>query len=247
MYRSLSKKIIHIIIVVIIVFVILSIAGILALRYQVEGETNLPFKITKISIIETVEGTENENIEGKWNLNVNQNNDIYIYIEKSEEYKKTEVIENVEINNITINKYNDKGEVKLYKPVSDEKRMFKNIKDNEIENILYTGDLESNIKEQKISNQGGIVAFRYAINNISQYISDTNEEINHSQLLKLTNVKPEDLQTKMNFDIMIKLKSAKTYKATVELQIPTDTIIEEGTKGIEITDLDNIIFKRIEN
>ena len=65
--------------------------------------------------------------------------------------------------------------------------------------------------------------------------------------MKLTNIKPEDLQTKIFFDITIKLKSGKIYQTTIDLDIPSQDIIEEGTKGIEITDLNNIIFKRIEN
>lgn len=247
MYRSLSKKIFHIIIITIIIFVILCIAGIFVLRYQVEGESNMPFDIKKISLIESVEGIETEGKTEKWNFNVNQNNDIYVYIEKNDQYNKTEIIESVKIDNIKINKENNTGKVKIYKPVIDEKRMFINEVENEVNEIIYNGDLESNVKEQKISNQGGKVAFRYAINNVSQYISENDSEIDHSKLLKLTNIKPEDLQTKISFDITIKLKSGKIYQTTIELDIPSQDIIEEGTKGIEITDLNNIIFKRIEN
>lgn len=247
MFRSLNKKIFHVIMIVVIVFVILCVAGILVLRYQVEGETNMPFKITKISIVESVEGNAIEGATEKWNLNVNQNNDIYIYIEKNSSYGKTEIIEQVEINNININKQKEKGEVKLYKPVVDEKRMFINATENEITGITYKGELESNIKEQKISNQGGIIAFRYGINNLSQYVSDSDEQIDHSQLLKLTNITQEDLQTKLSFDIVIKLTSGKKYQATINLDVPTDEIIEKGTVGKEITELDGIIFKRIEN
>lgn len=247
MFRNLNKKIFHVVMIIVMIFTILFIAGILVLRYQVEGEANIPFKITKISIVESVEGTENEGAIEKWNLNVNQNNDIYIYIEKNSNYGKTEIIEEIEINNININKEKEKGELKLYKPVIDEKRMFINAKENEISNIIYTGELESNLKEQKISNQGGIVAFRYGINNISQYISDKDEQIDHSQLLKLTNITPEDLQTQLTFNVIIKLKSGKKYATTVDLNIPTSEIIEKGTVGTEITDLDNIKFKRIEN
>ena len=170
MFRNLNKKIFHIIMITAIVFVILCVTGILILRYQVEGESNMPFKITKISIVESVEGNAIQGATEKWNLNVNQNNDIYIYIEKNSNYGKTEIIEEVEINNIVINKQKEKGELKLYKPVVDEKRMFINSVENEITGITYKGELESNIKEQKISNQGGIIAFRYGINNISQYI-----------------------------------------------------------------------------
>ena len=247
MYRSLNKKIFHIIMIIVIIFVILCTAGILVLRYQVEGEGNMPFEITKIYIVESVEGNAVEGATEKWNLNVNQNNDIYIYIEKNSSYGKTEIIEEVEINNINIKKQNEKGEQKLYKPVDAEKRMFINTPENEITEITYKGDLEPNAKEQKISNQGGKVLFRYAINNVSQYVSESDEQIDHSQLLKLTNITQEDLQTKLSFDITIKLTSGKKYQATINLDVPTDEIIETGTVGKDITDLDGIIFKRIEN
>ena len=247
MYRNLSKKIFHVIIITIIIFVILCIAGIFVLRYQVEGESNMPFDIKKISLIESVEGIETEGTKEKWNFSVNQNNDVYVYIEKNDHYSKTEIIESVKIDNIKINKTSNIGETKIYKPVTDEKRMFINSLENEANEIIYNGDLESSIKEQKISNQGGKVAFRYAINNVSQYISENDVEIDHSKLLKFTNITPEDLQTKISFDITIKLKSGKIYQTTIDLDIPSQDIIEEGTKGIEITDLQNIIFKRIEN
>lgn len=247
MYRSLNKKIFHMIMIIIIITIILFIAGMFLLKYEVEGETNIPFDIKKIAIIETVEGEEIEASAEKWNLNVNQNNDIYIYIEKNNNYSKTEIIESVKINNIKISKLNQLGETKIYRPVTDEKRMFINSTENETNEIIYNGDLESNIKEQKISNQGGKVAFRYAINNISQYTSNENEEIDHSKLLQLTNIKPEDLKSKISFDVIIILKSGKIFQTTIELEMPSEDIIQEGTKGIEITDFSNIVFKRIEN
>ena len=247
MYRNVKQRIFHSIIITIIIIAILSVGGMLILRYQVEGESNMPFKISKISIIESVEGTESQGAEEKWNFNVDENNDIYIYIEKNSSYGKTEIIQSVDIKNININKSNEKGTVKLYKPVQDEKRMFTNREENEITEITYNGELESNIKEQKISNQGGIVAFRYSINNISQYISQDAEEIDHSQLLKLTNITQDDLRTTLTFDIIINLTSGKKYQAPISIDIPTDEIIEKGTVGIDKTDLNNIIFKRIEN
>ena len=248
MYRNINKKIFHIVMVIVIIFAILCVGGIFILRYQVEGEANMPFKITKISLVESVEGTEKDNASEKWNFNVNQNNDIYIYIEKNSGYGKTEIIDSVEIKNIDINKEKKLGETKLYKPVTEEKRMFTNSQENEITEITYNGELESNIKEEKISNQGGIVAFRYAINNLATYISNNEEQINHSQLLKLTNIKQEDLQTKITFDIIINLKSKKKYQAQVNIDVPQGDIIEKGTVGIDITDLKygdskNITFK----
>ncbi len=247
MYKNVKQRIFHSVIITIIIIAILCVGGMLILRYQVEGESNMPFKISKISIIESVEGTESQEAEQKWSFNVDENNDIYIYIEKNSTYGKTEIIESVEIKNISVNKTNEKGIVKFYKPVIDEKRMFINQEENEITDITYNGELESNIKEEKISNQGGIVAFRYAINNISQYSSQDAEEIDHSQLLKLTNITQEDLQTTLTFDIIINLSSGKKYQAPISIEIPTDEIIEKGTVGIDETDLNNIIFKRIEN
>ena len=76
MFRNLNKKIFHIIMIVIIVFVILCIAGILVLRYQVEGESNMPFEITKIGIVGEVGGTPLEGATEKWNYDINLNNDI---------------------------------------------------------------------------------------------------------------------------------------------------------------------------
>lgn len=247
MYRNLNKKIFHIVMIVVIICAILFVSGIFILKYQVEGESNMPFKLTKISLIESVEGIEKEGANEKWNFNVNQNNDIYIYIEKNSGYGKTEIIDSVEIKNININKEKALGELKLYKPVIDEKRMFINKQENEITEITYNGELESNIKEEKISNQGGIVAFRYAINNLATYISENDEQIDHSQLLKLTNISSEDLKTKLTFDIFINLKGGRKYQAPISIDVPQGDIVEKGTIGEDITDLKGIIFKRIEN
>lgn len=247
MYRNINKKIFHIVSLITIIFVILFIAGMFILRYQVEGESNMPFQITKISVIESVEGKEEENSSGEWNFSVNENNDIYIYIEKNSGYGKTELIDTIEIKDIEIDKFNELGEAKFYKPVTDEKRIFNSLKENEVTSLIYDGELESNLKELKISNQGGIIAFRYAINNLSKYSAQENQEIDHSKLLKLTDIKPEDLQTKISFDVIINLESGKKYQTRIDLDIPTQKVIEEGTEGIEITDLENIIFKRIEN
>ena len=68
----------HICMLIVIIIAILFTAGIIVLKYHVEGEGNLPFELSKISIISNVEGNDNEDPNSKWNLTVNQNNDIYI-------------------------------------------------------------------------------------------------------------------------------------------------------------------------
>ena len=95
MYRNINKKILRVVTMIVIIFIILFVVGMLLLRYQVEGESNMPFRISKISIIESVEGIENKDAKEKWNFNVNENNDIYIYIEKNADYGKTEIIDKI--------------------------------------------------------------------------------------------------------------------------------------------------------
>ena len=110
---------------------------------------------------------------------------------------------------------------------------------------MYLGDLESNIKQTKISNQGGLIAFRCANNNISQYTSTDATEVNYNKLLQLTNVKEEDLKLSISFDIEIKIVNKKTYQATVSLELPVENVITNGTSNVEITDLEDIVFKII--
>lgn len=225
---------------------ILFVVGLLSLKYNVEGEVNLPFYLSKISVISSVEGTNVEDPTNKWNLSVNQNNDIYLYIKKNEEYKETEIIKSVELNNFNIQQTPRIGEIKLLKPDSTvENVIFSNSFETEVDKIEYTGDIESSIKDLKVSNQGGLVVFRYAISNIGNYISNEDEEINHSELLKKLSVNNDDLKFKVTFDILINLNSDKTYKSNIELELPIDDVVNQGIQSKECTDLDNIVFKRM--
>ena len=246
MYKKSTQKIINRIIFIVIIFAILCGIGIYILKYEVQGETNIPFEITKIAIAQSVNGIENEGHQEKWNFNVSENNDIYIYLEKNSRYNKTEIIKDVTINNIKINKTDSIGETKIYKPVEDEKVMFKNTNENETEEIVYTGEMESNIKQQKISNQGGLIIFRYANDKIAEYTSN-DEEINHMDLLKKSGVSEDELKATITFDLTIKTESGKEYKSNLSFDMPVEGVVENGTAAKEITDLSNIIFKRTKN
>lgn len=243
--QIINTKQFHIIMVLFIILAILFVVGVISLKYNVEGEENLPFYISKISIISNVEGVDVEDEVNKWNLQVNQNNDIYLYIKKNDRYKDTEIIESVKLDNFDIKEKSKVGEIKLLKPDSNiESIIFKNVTENEVDSIEYTGDMESSIKEQKISNQGGLVVFRYAINNIGNYISNDDEEINHSNLLNKLNINNDDLKFKVSFDINITLNSGKTYKSNIELELPVNDVVNNGVQSTEYTDFDNIVFKR---
>lgn len=230
-----------------IILVILLITVFISFRYNVKGENNLPFYLSKISVISSVEGiNNNDNNENKWNIKVNQNNDIYLYIKKNDSYEETEIIENINLENFNIQQNSKIGEIKLLKPDSNsESVIFKNTTENEVQNIQYIGDMESSIKDLKISNQGGIVVFRYAINNVGDYISNEDVEINHNDLLKKLNINNDDLKIKVSFDIRINLISGKSYKAPVNLELPIDDVVNNGVQSKEFTELENIVFKRL--
>ena len=244
--QIINTKQFHIIMVLLIIFAILFVVGVISLKYNVEGEGNLPFYVSKISIISNVEGVDAEDSTNKWNLKVNQNNDIYLYIKKNDNYKDTEIIENVKLNNFIIEQNSKIGEIKLLKPDSNvESIIFKNIAENETDSIEYIGDMDSSIKEMKISNQGGLVVFRYAINNLGNYVSNDDEQINHSELLKKLNVNNDDLKFKVSFDIYITLNGGKVYKSNIDLELPVSDVVNQGTQSVECTDLENIVFKRM--
>ena len=240
------KKYFHIIVIIVIFAMILFALGIIVLRYSVEGETNMPFQLSKISIISSSEGIDKEATDTRWAFDVYQSNDVFLYVDKNNAYGKTEAIKSVEINQIQI-EGKKKENIKIYQPdEQDEKLVFKNKEENIVESIEYEGDLESNLKQQKISNQGGIVAFRCSNNNLADYKSN-DEEINHHELLKKAGVQQEDLAIKLTFDLIIKLEEKKEYKTTIQLEFPVDNIMEKGTTSREITDLKKFIFKRVNN
>ena len=245
--KDLTKtKSFHICMIMVIIVAILFIVGMLVLRYSVEGETNMPFELSKIAIISSQEGIDDGQTDTRWSFNVHQANDIYLYIDKNENYDKTEVIQSINVDNIQVEADNTEN-IKLYKPDAQEEKVIFKYKDEDIvENIEYTGDMESDLKNLKISNQGGIVAFRCSNNDVANYKSN-DEEINHNELLKKCNITNEDLQIKLSFHLTIKLESGKEYQAEIKLELPTGNVVENGNASTEITDLDNIIFKRIHN
>lgn len=244
-----NKKSFHIAILIILVVVILFILGMTVLKYHVEGETNMPFVLTKIAIISSSEGNEQtiENPEHKWNFVLNQNNDIYIYLDKNSNYDKEEIIQSVKIDHFNVIKSPLVGTVKWFKPdASTQKGRFQNNQENEIQTLTYTGDTKADTQNLTIANQGGIFAFRVANCQVGEYHAD-DEEIIHDQLLTKTGITNEQLQMTVEFDLFITLHSGKEFKTTITLDLPRQNLIEKGTTSEEIDQMDSFIFKRVKN
>ena len=243
----MNKKAFHISMLIVIVAIILFVLGIIVLQYNIEGETNMPFILNKIAIISSVEGTDKEAGSNRWAFDVSQNNDINLYIEKNKNYDKQEAIKSILIDNIEIQRNSEKGKINFYRPNTTESGVyFKNVEENLVQTIEYKGAMQTDLKKLEISNQGGLIMFRVANDNVAEYISNENE-INHNELLKKANITAEDLKSKLSMDITIKIESGKEYKANIVLDLPVEGVIENGTSSQEIIDTSNIIFKRIKN
>lgn len=245
MSQKLSKKIFHICMIIVILVAIAFTALILVLGYRENGEMNMPFNLSKMTIISTIDGKDIEDNEHRWNLDVTQNNDIYMYISKNDNYKKTETIKNITINNIQIENP-EIGEITIYKPSQNENAITKNVDENISNEIIFYGDKQTNVRDLKISNQGGIIAFRCANNKVGNFISNDEEFLDYKNLLNKLNIDESNLQARICFDIIIELNSGVKYRAeSVEAKFPIEGIKEKGTTSLELTDLDAIIFKRI--
>lgn len=243
----INKKSFHICMVIVIVAVILFGLGLIILKYNVEGETNMPFKLGKVRIVSSSEGVDKDPGENKWSFDINQNNDFYIYIERNNKYNKQEAIKSIVIDNINVQKNQEKGVINFYRPnIAEQGGIFSNTEENLIQSIEYTGAMETDQKSLKISNQGGLIIFRYANDKIAEYTSN-DEEINHTDLLKKSGVSEDELKATITFDLTIKTESGKEYKSNLSFDMPVEGVVENGTAAKEITDLSNIIFKRTKN
>lgn len=240
-----GKKIVHICVILGIIVLILIIAGIIMLRYQVEGETNLPFELTKMIVVSTAESNEIEAVaDTKWNFSVNQYNDIYLEIQKNDEYTKNTNIKNITLENFVIEKNSGAENIKLYransegKVVEDEAHLVGS-------SLTYKGEKETNLDELKISNQGSIILLRSVNQNVCEVRSNDEEIIHDGTLLAKGNANSEDLNYKLSFDVVIETSRDIKYKGTISIELPTGDVQTQGKTQLEKTDFSDVIFKRM--
>ena len=129
------------------------ISTLLIVKYNVEGEKNLPFEIEKISIKSSLDTKSNQS-ENIWDLSIIQNNDIYIYFKKNE--KLDSEVQKIRIENLKIKRNKEIGQTKLFIPTSNDiKTNFKNsTEDYSKKGIEYTVNNVDNMEKQEISQNG---------------------------------------------------------------------------------------------
>lgn len=237
-----NEKIIKKPLIIIVLVITIATIIIFSLRYNVEGEKNLPFIITNIKIISTAQADivdDNQN-----NLNIIQKNDFYFYLEKNQDYKKEDSISKVTFENFNIEKSMDKGVVNIYVP-SLNASSYSYTNEYKIENsISYNGGLNTILPSLEIGNQGGLIGFSVALEDLGSYTKTDDTVTYDGTILSKLNLTNEDIAMKITFDVIIQTSSNKQFKSTLTFSLPVGNIIEDGTSALEKNNFDDVVFKR---
>lgn len=214
-------------------------------KYQVEGEKSLPYSISKIFVISTVEGIPVDDGQNIWNISVKQANDLYFYIDKNEVTEET--IKQITIENFNVAKMPSKGEVAIYRPTGDLGKTYTHSEQNYLsESLTYTGASIDDLKTLEIGNKGGVISCRVSLDNLGTYISNDSTEITYDgKLLQNMGISVEEIKFGLSFDMIIQTNQNISYKGTITLELPAEHMIENGSGNFEITDFSNVVFKRI--
>ena len=245
-----------------VVAISIFIAIFIVVRYQVEGEKNMPFNLGKIIVISSAstspvskDETSAENVEVAtdgtnqesylWEENVIQTNDVYIYLDKNVNFEENEIIKNIRIENIQILKNVNLGKIQVYMPNSLDGELYKYTNDFLVNSTLtYKGASTDNKKALEVGNQGGCICLSFANMGVGVYKSNEDEVIEQGAfVLEKMGVTNEDLKFKVSFDLVIEV-SDKAYKGTVTLDFPAGDVVGKKESHVEVTDFSNVVFKR---
>ena len=215
--NKIIKEKLNKVLALLIIVIAFAVTLMIMLKYKTEGETNLPFLLTKIMIVSSADSeTKQENPDNyKWNMSINQYNDIYMEIKKNYEYKRDCYIKSVSIENLKISEPKIGKEI-AYMPNSTDGKQYV-YDDNFIikDKLTYNGASANNPKNLEIANQGGNVLFRIANRNTSEYVSNEDGEVAYNgTFLKKTNVNIDDIKVSVNFDVVIRTNKLQ-YRGNV--------------------------------
>lgn len=241
MKENLFKKCMFLVLLAVSLMIVISIM----IKYDVEGEKTLPFSISKILLVSTVDGKVVDDPNNIWNIGITQVNDIYIYIDKTIE--EDETIKEIKLENFVVNKAPQKGKLKVLRPTGELPNLYTYSEQDYLgSEIIYTGASIDDLKTLEIANDGGMLGFRFSIEDLGSYVSNEEEEVTYNgKLLSNLGINVEEIQFNVSFDVIIKTGDDISYKGTINLDMPVDTAIEEGSSHKEITDFSNVVFKRI--
>lgn len=246
MEKETKKRVLRKYIFISFLLIAIAISILLMIKYNVEGEKNMPFQINKIVIQSTLDAQSRES-ENLWDLGLTQNNDIYIYIEKNKNLQDNQKIKSIKINRMSITEKNEVGNISVYLPTNNKaNQIYSASTENYFnQNISYYANTSDNLERQEICQDGGMIAFRVSNENIGEYVSNEGVEIKYDKsLLEKAGIQEEKIKFTFEIDLIIELDNDEKYKGTISLDLPIDTFEKGGSVNKEITDLKHITFKR---
>lgn len=246
MEKETKKRVLKKYIFVSFLLIATAVAILLMIRYNVEGEQNMPFKLSKIEIQSTLDRQSKEG-ENLWDLKLNQNNDVYIHIEKNKDENEDEKIKNIKITRMAQTSKAKRGTIAVLLPTSNNvNTVFLASEQNYIDKTIeYNGNTINNLERQEICENGGMIAIRISNQNIGEYISNEGDKIVYDKsLLEKAGIEEEELKLTMELDILIETTEDKKYKGTVALDLPVGSFEGRGVINNTITELNDVIFKR---
>lgn len=240
MKKNLIKKILFFLFIIIALVVVWFIMK----KYDVEGEKVLPYSISKILVVSTVDGKVVDDHQNIWNIGVTQINDIYMYIDKTME--KDVLIKEIKLSNFNLTKTPQKGTVKLLRPTGELSNLYTYSEQDYLDSeIVYTGSVIDDMKSLEIANTGGVLGFRFSLEDLGDYVSNDAQEITYDgTLLSNVGINIDEIKFNVSFDITITTSEDVNFTGTLNLDLPLDTVIEEGSSNEEITNFDDVVFKR---
>ncbi len=243
MKKNLFKRCLFIAVLIILLMIVISII----IRYDVEGEKRLPFSVAKILLVSTVDGNVMDDPNNIWNIGITQVNDVYMYINQTIKDDDT-TIKEIKFENFIIKKEPQKGTIRLLRPTGELSNLYTYSQQDYLnESITYLGGAIDDMKSLEIGNKGGVLGFRFSLEDLGTFISNENQEITYDgKLLSNLGVNLEEIQFDVSFDIILTTSNNISYKGNISLSLPIDNVIEEGSSSKEITDFSNVIFKRIQ-
>ncbi|MBR3673624.1 MAG: hypothetical protein IKN65_05010 [Clostridia bacterium] len=265
-----SKKRIKFCLIIFLITIAIAFALFTVMKYQVEGEKQVPFRIGKVIVISSAATTDATNLENEatqnseenqtedeaqtqteaenyiWNERVVQTNDLYIYLDKDENYKKDQVIRSVKIDNIQILENVKLGKIQVYMPNSLDDGLYKYANEFLVNSSLtYKGGAADNVKALEIGNQGGCVCISFANVGLGDYKSNEAQEIEQGgSILSQMNIQNDDLKFKVSFDLIIEVED-KTYKTNLVFDLPINELVGQKETHTEIKDFSKTIYKRL--
>lgn len=244
MDKNIKSKVVKKYAFIAFLLVAICISILLMVKYNVEGEKNLPLEISEIAIRSTIYA-QNNNPENILESSVEQDNDIFITFKNNKNVDTK--LEKIKLENIRIEKASKRGNVKLLKPTSNEKlNYFQNSSEDYTGKTLeYIANTSDNFEKQEFCQDGGTIAFRISNQNLGTYIL-TEEGVQYNEnLLQQLGTSSDEIKLKVLFDVILVVSDSEQYKGTIKLELPAEKFGDNGIVTKSITNFDDVIFKKI--